>query len=183
MCSVKLHCRLNALSHSASERLLASMRAKMSYQFLCTRTRSIARSTHVWRDEHVSSRVLSQSAFNTKRFITLSAFERLLASMRAKMSRQMLRTRTRSVARSTHVWSDEHVSSRVNSQIAFINKRFITHSAFERSLASMRAKMICQMLRTQTRSVARSTHVWSDERVSSRVSSQSALSIKRFITY
>ena len=144
MCSVKLHCRLNALSHSASERLLASMRAKMNYQFLCTRTRFIARSTHVWRDEHVSFRVLSQGAFNTKRFITLSAFERLLASMRAKMSRQMLRTRTRSVARSTHVWSDEHVSSRVNSQIAFITKRFITHSAFERLLASMYTKMYCQ---------------------------------------
>ena len=130
-------------TYFAFERLLASMCAKMNCQILGTRTRFIARSAHVWSDEHVSSRVLSQSAFKIKRFITNSAFERLLTSMLAKMSRQMLRTQTRSVARSTHEWSDELVSFRVYCQTTFITKRFITLSAFERLLASMCAKMLC----------------------------------------
>ena len=147
-----------------------------------TRERLIARSTRERSDEHVSSRVNGQSAFNIKGFITHSALERLLASMRAKMFCQSMRTRTRSVARSTHVRSDEHVRSRVNGQIAFCIKRFITNFTFERPIASMRAKMYCQSLGTRTRSVARSTHVRSDEHVSSRVNSQSALLIKRFIT-
>jgi hypothetical protein len=99
------------------------------------------------------------------------------------MSRQMLSTRTRFIARATHVWCDEHVSSRVQSQTAFITKRFITHCAFERLLASMRAKMKCQIAGTQTRFIARSTHVWSDEHVSSRVSCQIAFCIKRFSTH
>ena len=73
--------------------------------------------------------VLSQIALLRKRSSTNFTFERLLASMRAKMNCQMLRSQTRSVAGSTHVWSDEHVSSRVQSQIAFITKRFIAHSA------------------------------------------------------
>jgi len=165
------------------ERLLASMSAKMFCQMIRTRTRFIARSTHVWSDEHVSSRVSCQSAFLIKSFITHSAFERLLASMRAKMSRQIPSTRTRPVARSTHVWSDEHVSSRVNSQIAFITKRFITLSAFERLLARMYTLVSFQMLSSRTRFIARSTHEWCDERVSSRVNSQIALSIERFITH
>jgi len=87
--------------------------------------------------------VLSQSAFITKRFIAHSAFERLLASMRAKMYRQMPSTQTRFIARSTHVWSDEHVSSRVSCQSAFITKRFIALSAFERLLASMNTIVPC----------------------------------------
>ena len=123
-------------------RFLASMRAKMNCQMLRSQTRSVAGSTHVWSDEHVSSRVQSQSALSIERFITLSAFERLLASMRAKMKCQILRTQTRFIARSTHVWSDEHVSSRVSCQSALLSKRFITLSAFERLLARMRAKMI-----------------------------------------
>jgi hypothetical protein len=118
-------------------RSLASMPAKMSRQMLRTQKRFLARSTYVWCDEHVSSRVQSQIALLRKRFITHSAFERLLASMPAKMSRQMLRTQKRFIARSTYVWCDEHVSSRVTFQSAFITIRFITHFAFERPLASM----------------------------------------------
>ena len=85
------------------------MRAKMICQMLRTQKRSIARSTHVWSDRHVSSRVCFQ----------------------------IRGTRTRFIARSTHVWCDEHVSSRVCCQSAFMSKRFITLSAFERLLARM----------------------------------------------
>jgi len=92
------------------------------------------------------AKMLCQMAFCIKRFITLSAFERLLTCMRAKMSRQIPGTRTRFIARSTHVWSDEHVSSRVNSQIASLIKRFIALSAFERLLARMYALVIFQTL-------------------------------------
>jgi len=99
----------SSMAHSAFERLLASMCAKMN----------------------------CQTALLLKRFIAHCAFERSLACMRAKMSRQMLRTRTRSVARSTHVSSDEHVSSRVFIQTALLIKRSIALSAFERLLASM----------------------------------------------
>ena len=118
----------------------------MLCQMMRTRTRFIARSAHVWSDEHVSSRVLSQSAFKIKRFITNSAFERLLTSMLAKMSRQMLRTQTRSVARSTHEWSDELVSFRVYCQTTFMSKRSITLSAFERLLARMCTRVIFQTI-------------------------------------
>ena len=85
----------------------------------------------------MDAHVPCQIALLRKRFITHSAFERLLASMPAKMSRQMLRTQKRFIARSTYVWCDEHVSSRVTFQSAFITIRFITHFAFERPLASM----------------------------------------------
>jgi len=95
----------------------------------------------------MDAHVPCQIALLRKRFITHFAFERLLASMPAKMSRQMLRTQKRFLARSTYVWCDEHVSSRVTFQIAFITIRFITLSAFERLLASMyTTRVICQML-------------------------------------
>ena len=101
-------------------------------------------------DAHVSS----QSALSSKRFSTNFAFERLLASMRAKMLCQFSRTRTRLIARSTHVWCDEHVSSRVNSQTASLRKRFITLSAFERLLARMYARVHCQTIRVTKISIA-----------------------------
>jgi hypothetical protein len=125
-----------------------------------------------WLNVGMHAHVLSQMALLRKRSSTNFAFERSLTSMRAKMNCQIPGTRTRFIARSTHVWSDEHVSSRVSCQTAFKIKRFITLSAFERLLASMSAKMFCQMLRTQTRFIARSTHVWCDEHVSSRVNGQ-----------
>ena len=87
--------------------------------------------------------VLSQIALLRKRSSTNFTFERSLASMRAKMKCQIPGTRTRFIARSTHVWSDEHVSSRVNCQMVLSTKRFMTNSAFERLLASMCAKMLC----------------------------------------
>jgi len=122
------------------------MRAKMSCQITELRKRFRANVTLIRFLARMKAHVLSQIALLRKRFITLSAFERLLASMRAKMKCQIPGTRTRSVARSTHVWSDEHVSSRVNSQMAFKIKRFIAHSAFERLLASMYTLVIFQTL-------------------------------------
>jgi hypothetical protein len=145
LCQIAL-LRKRSSTNFAFERSLTSMRAKMSCQSLCARTRFIARATHVWCDEHVSSRVQSQTAFITKRFITHSAFERLLARMRAKMNCQIPGTRTRFIARSTHEWSDEHVSSRVLSQMDLLSKRFITHSAFERLLARVYTLVSFQML-------------------------------------
>ena len=107
-----------------------------------------------WLDAGVHAHVIDQSRKLRKRFQADVTLIRFLASMRAKMKCQILRTQTRFIARSTHVWSDEHVSSRVCFQIRG----------------------------TRTRFIARSTHEWSDEHVSSRVQSQSALSIERFIT-
>ena len=99
-----------------------------------------------WPNVGMYARMPCQIALSSKRSSASFAFERSLASMRAKMSFQIDGTRTRSVARSTHVSSDEHVSSRVFIQIAFITKRFIALSAFERLLASMYALVIFQTL-------------------------------------
>ena len=107
--------------------------SKQTWAFM----RSLAR-----MDNHVPC----QSALLSKRSSASFAFERLLSSMRAKMKCQSLCAQTRSVARSTRVWCDEHVSSRVNSQSAFMSKRFITHFAFERLLASMNTLVIFQTL-------------------------------------
>ena len=93
--------------------------------------------------------VLSQSALLRERSSTNFTFARLLASMRAKM----------------------------NCQIALLIKRFSANFTFERLLASMLAKMNCQFLCTRTRFIARSTHVWCDEHVRSRVNGQMALLI------
>ena len=99
-----------------------------------------------WPNVGMYAHVLSQSALYRKRSSTNFAFERSLTSMRAKMNCQIPGTRTRFIARATHVWSDEHVSSRVNSQMVLSIKRFIAHSAFERLLASMYARVIFQTL-------------------------------------
>jgi len=93
----------------------------------------------------MDAKILFQSALLRKRSSANFTFERSLASMRAKMSRQIPGTRTRFIARSTHVRCDEPVSSRVTIQSALIIKRFIAHSAFERLLASMDARMSCQI--------------------------------------
>ena len=111
------------------------------------------------------------------------ALKWLNAGVHAHVSNQITELRKRFQANVTLIRFLAIMDAHVLSQSALLRKRFSANFTFERSLASMRAKMLCQMLSTQTRSVARSTHVWSDERVSSRVSSQSALSIKRFITY
>ena len=98
--------------------------------------------------------VLSQMALLRKLSSTNFAFERLLASMRAKINCQIPGTRTRFIARATHVWCDEHVSSRVCCQIASLIKRFITLSAFERLLASMKAHVLSQIALLRKRFIA-----------------------------
>ena len=90
------------------------------------------------------SRMPCQRPLLRKRSSTNFAFERLLASMRAKMLCQMMRTRTRFIARATHERSDEHVSSRMSCQTALLIKRSIALSAFERLLASMNTIVSCQ---------------------------------------
>ena len=93
--------------------------------------------------------VSSQMALLRKRFITLSAFERLLASMYAKMSRQIDGTRTRFIARATHVWTLASMYAKMNCQTALLIKRSIALSAFERLLASMYKIVSCQISSTR----------------------------------